>query len=163
MGKVKKNDKEIEKNDKEDFDATKVLPNLKDIKNIQEEAENDAKKIEEEKPKVSDKTEVVPTITDEDLKKAEAVEGTTEVVEEVKEQKPAGAIRDRRRKKPSTAQPKVERTIPNKFKWGIFEGANMSVNEITEALNAQGITTEEQWNNRTDEEMERVLQCCGAI
>lgn len=91
------------------------------------------------------------------------VEGTTEVVEEVKEQKPVGAIRDRRRKKPSTAQPKVERTIPNKFKWGIFEGANISVNEITEALNAQGIITEEQWNNRTDEEMERVLQCCGAI
>ena len=85
MGKVKKNDKEIEKNDKEDFDATKVLPNLKDIKNIQEEAENDAKKIEEEKPKVSDKTEVVPTITDEDLKKAEAVEGTTEVEEEKEE------------------------------------------------------------------------------
>lgn len=91
------------------------------------------------------------------------VEGTTEVVEEVKEQKPAGAIRDRRRKKPSTAQSKVERTIPNKFKWGIFEGANMSVNEITEALNAQGITTKEQWNNRTNEEMERVLQCIGAL
>lgn len=45
----------------------------------------------------------------------------------------------------------------------MFEGANMSVSEITEALNAQGITTEEQWNNRTDEEMERVLQCCGAL
>lgn len=91
------------------------------------------------------------------------VEGPTEVVEEAKEQKPVGAVRDRRRKKASTTKPKVERTIPNKFKWGMFEGANMSVNEITEALNAQGITTEEQWNNRTDEEMERVLQCCGAI
>lgn len=91
------------------------------------------------------------------------VEGPAEVVEEVKEQKPVGAVRDRRRKKASTTKPKVERTIPNKFKWGVFEGANMSVNEITEALNAQGITTEEQWNNRTDEEMERVLQCCGAI
>lgn len=91
------------------------------------------------------------------------VEGTTEVVEEAKEQKPVGAVRDRRRKKASTTKPKVERIIPNKFKWGVFEGANMPVNEITEALNAQGITTEEQWNNRTDEEMERVLQCCGAI
>ena len=91
------------------------------------------------------------------------VEGPAEVVEETKEQKPVGAVRDRRRKKASTTKPKVERTIPNKFKWGVFEGANMSVNEITEALNAQGITTEEQWNNRTDEEMERVLQCCGAI
>ena len=82
---------------------------------------------------------------------------------EAKEQKPVETIRDRRRKKASTTKPKVERTIPNKFKWGVFEGANMSVNEITEALNTQGITTEEQWNNRTDEEMERVLQCCGAI
>jgi len=82
---------------------------------------------------------------------------------EVQETKPIGTIRDRRKKKPSTTKPKVERTIPNKFKWGVFEGANISVNEITEALNAQGITTEEQWNNRTDEEMERVLHCCGAI
>ena len=85
------------------------------------------------------------------------------IVETVIEQKPVGTIRDRRRKKPSTTKPKVERTIPNKFKWGVFEGANISVNEITEALNAQGITTEEQWNNRTNEEMERVLHCCGAI
>ena len=92
------------------------------------------------------------------------VEGSTNTVEEeVKEQKPVGSVRDRRRKKSTTAKPKVERVIPNKFKWGTFEGANMSVEEITEALNAQGITTEEQWNNRTDEEMERVLQCCGAI
>lgn len=94
------------------------------------------------------------------------VEGTTQVSESTEvqqEQKPVGTIRDRRRKKPSTTQPRVERTIPNKFKWGMFEGANMSVSEITEALNAQGITTEEQWNNRTDEEMERVLQCCGAL
>ena len=94
------------------------------------------------------------------------VEGSTETIEPIEvqqEQKLVGAIRDRRRKKPSTTQPKVERTIPNKFKWGMFEGANMSVSEITEALNAQGITTEEQWNNRTDEEMERVLQCCGAL
>ena len=91
------------------------------------------------------------------------VEGSTEVLEEVKEQKPVGAIRDRRRKKATTAKPKVERVIPNKFKWGTFEGASISVKEITEALNAQGINTEEQWNNRTDEEMERVLQCCGAI
>ena len=91
------------------------------------------------------------------------VEGPTKVVEEAKEQKPIGAVRDRRRKKPSTTKPKVERIIPNKCKGGVFEGANMSVNEINEALNAQGITTEEQWNNRTDEEMERVLQCCGAI
>lgn len=94
------------------------------------------------------------------------VEGNTQVSESAEvqqEQKPVGTIRDRRRRKPSTTQPKVERTIPNKFKWGMFEGANMSVSEITEALNAQGITTEEQWNNRTDEEMERVLQCCGAL
>ena len=88
---------------------------------------------------------------------------TTEPIEVQQEQKPVGAIRDRRRKKPSTTQSKAERTIPNKFKWGMFEGANMSVSEIIEALNAQGITTEEQWNNRTDEEMERVLQCCGAL
>lgn len=94
------------------------------------------------------------------------VEGTPQVSEPTEvqqEQKPVGTIRDRRRKKPSTTQPRVERTIPNKFKWGMFEGANMSVSEITEALNAQGITTEEQWNDRTDEEMERVLQCCGAL
>ena len=92
------------------------------------------------------------------------VEGSTEVAEEeVREQKPVGSIRDRRRKKSTTAKPKVERVIPSKFKWGTFEGANMSVGEITETLNAQGITTEEQWNNRTDEEMERVLKCCGAI
>lgn len=78
-------------------------------------------------------------------------------------QKPVGSVRDRRKKKATTAKPKVERVIPNKFKWGTFEGANISVKEITEALNAQGITTEEQWNNRTDEEMERVLQCCGAL
>lgn len=92
------------------------------------------------------------------------VEGSTSTTEEeVKEQKPVGSVRDRRRKKATTAKPKVERVIPNKFKWGTFEGASMSVEEITEALNAQGITTEEQWNNRTDEEMERVLQCCGAL
>lgn len=91
------------------------------------------------------------------------VEGSAEIVEEVKEQKPIGVVRDRRKKKTSTIKPTVERTISNKFKWGVFEGANMSVNEITEVLNAQGITTEEQWNNRTDEEMERVLHCCGAI
>lgn len=94
------------------------------------------------------------------------VDGPTETIEPIEvqqEQKPVGTIRDRRRKKPSTTQSIVERTIPNKFKWGMFEGANMSVSEITEALNAQGITTEEQWNNRTDEEMERVLQCCGAL
>ena len=94
------------------------------------------------------------------------VEGTpqaSEPTEVQQEQRPVGTIRDRRRKKSSTTQPKVERTIPNKFKWGMFEGANMSVNEITEALNAQGIITEEQWNDRTDEEMERVLQCCGAL
>lgn len=94
------------------------------------------------------------------------VEGPTEIIEPIEiqqEQKPVGTIRDRRRKKPSTTQSRVNRTIPNKFKWGMFEGANMSVSEITEALNAQGITTEEQWNNRTDEEMERVLQCCGAL
>ena len=94
------------------------------------------------------------------------VEGSTETIEPIEvqqEQKPVGAIRDRRRKKPSTTQSRVERTIPNKFKWGMFEGANMSVEEITEALNAQGITTEEQWNNMTDEEMERVLKCMGAL
>lgn len=93
----------------------------------------------------------------------EGIAQVNEPIEVQQEQKPVGTIRDRRRKKPSTTQSRVERTIPNKFKWGMFEGANMSVNEITEALNAQGITTEEQWNNRTDEEMERVLQCCGAL
>ena len=72
-------------------------------------------------------------------------------------------VRDRRRKKIPTTKPKVERTIPNKFKWGTFEGASMSVEEITKALNAQGINTEEQWNNRSDEEMQRGLECCGAL
>lgn len=107
---------------------------------------------------VKERTSVVDTNT------GVVVEGSTSTVEEeVKEQKPVGSVRDRRRKKASTAKPKVERVIPNKFKWGTFEGASMSVEEITEALNAQGINTEEQWNNRTDEEMERVLQCCGAL
>lgn len=103
-----------------------------------------------------------PAVIDSDT--GAIIEGTTQPVDEVPQQqtKP-GAIRDRRRKKPSITQPKVERTIPNKFKWGMFEGANMSVSEITEALNAQGITTEEQWNNRTEEEMERVLKCMGAL
>ena len=107
--------------------------------------------------------EVTQTIVDTDT--GAIVEGTSEVIEEVAPQqtKPVGTVRDRRRKKPSAIQPKVERTIPTKFQWNTFEGANMSVEEITEALNAQGITTEEQWNNRTDEEMERVLKCMGAL
>jgi hypothetical protein len=91
-------------------------------------------------------------------------------VKEAKEQEPVRPKIDRRRKKESITKPKVDKTIPkvdktipDKFKWGVFEGANMSVNEITEALNARGITTEEQWNNRTYKEMERELHCCGAL
>lgn len=96
MSRGKKNnkeveDKELEKNEKEDFDATKIIPSLKDIKNIQDtspivEAE-DTEKAEEGKTKVSDKTEVVPTITTEDLKKAEE-EKTVEEIKEEKEEVP---------------------------------------------------------------------------
>ena len=111
----------------------------------------------------SDTVQEGPAVIDSDT--GAVVEGTTEPVVETPQQevRQVGTMRDRRRKKPFTTQPSTERAIPNKFKWGMFEGANMSVSEITEALNVQGITTEEQWNNRTDEEMERVLKCMGAL
>ena len=102
MSRGKKNnkeveDKELEKNEKEDFDATKIIPSLKDIKNIQDtyqivEAE-DTEKAEEGKTKVSDKTEVVPTITTEDLKKAEE-EKTVEEIKEEKEEVPTISYAD---------------------------------------------------------------------
>lgn len=103
-----------------------------------------------------------PAVIDSDT--GAIVEGTSQATEEASQPqtKPVGTVRDRRRKKPST-KVNTERTIPTKFQWNTFEGANMSVEEIVEALSAQGITTEEQWNNRTDEEMERVLKCMGAL
>ena len=85
---IEKKDKEIEKNEKEDFDATKVIPSLKDIKNIKDttpEDDENTEKVEKETTKVSEKTEVIPTITTEDLKEAKAVEETTEVEEEKEE------------------------------------------------------------------------------
>jgi hypothetical protein len=60
----------------------------------------------------------------------------------------------------SEAQPK---TVSPKYQWGVFEGAKMSVDEITDALIDQDIYTEEDWNNLSEQEKDRVLKCCGAL
>ena len=56
-----------------------------------------------------------------------------------------------------------EKSIPAKYQWGVFEGAKMSVDEITDALFDQDILTEEDWNNLSEQEKDRVLKCCGAL
>ena len=93
------------------------------------------------------------------------VEGDPQNVDNNNQQeaKPVGTIRDRRKKKGNKVVEATARVIPAKFSWGRFEGAKMSVEEINEVLQSLGITNEEQWNNRTDEEMERVLKCMGAL
>lgn len=92
------------------------------------------------------------------------VEGEPQAEEQSTPQptKQVGTIRDRRKKKNKVLEA-TARVIPAKFSWGRFEGAKMSVEEINDALQALGITTEEQWVDRTDEEMERVLKCMGAL
>lgn len=55
------------------------------------------------------------------------------------------------------------KTVSPKYQWGIFEGAKMSVDEITDALFDQDILTEEDWNNLSEQEKDRVLKCCGAL
>ena len=80
---------------------------------------------------------------------------------EQKEAKPIRRLKDRRIK--STKPTLTQQSTNSKYAWGKFEGAKMSVQEITEALNAQQIFTEEDWNSRTEQEKERVLKCCGAI
>ena len=80
---------------------------------------------------------------------------------EQKEAKPIRRLKDRRIK--STKPALTQQSTNPKYAWGKFEGAKMSVQEITEALNAQQIFTEEDWNSRTEQEKERVLKCCGAI
>lgn len=56
-----------------------------------------------------------------------------------------------------------EKSIPAKYQWGVFEGAKMSIDEITDALFDQDILTEEDWNNLSEQEKDRVLKCCGAL
>ena len=56
-----------------------------------------------------------------------------------------------------------ERSTPAKYQWGVFEGAKMSVDEITDALFDQDILTEEDWNNLSEQEKDRVLKCLGAL
>ena len=55
------------------------------------------------------------------------------------------------------------KTVSPKYQWGVFEGAKMSVDEITDALIDQDIYTEEDWNNLSEQEKDRVLKCCGAL
>lgn len=55
------------------------------------------------------------------------------------------------------------KTVSPKYQWGVFEGAKMSVDEITDALFDQDIYTEEDWNNLSEQEKDRVLKCCGAL
>ena len=86
-----KNDNDEIKEEKEDFDATKVIPNIKDLKNIQDTAskEESTTETKEEKPeeektseveeKTESKTEVVPTITSEDIKENETKEEVPEI------------------------------------------------------------------------------------
>lgn len=56
-----------------------------------------------------------------------------------------------------------KKTVSPKYQWGVFEGAKMSVDEITDALFDQDILTEEDWNNLSEQEKDRVLKCCGAL
>lgn len=55
------------------------------------------------------------------------------------------------------------KTVSPKYQWGVFEGAKMSVDEITDALIDQDIYTEEDWNSLSEPEKDRVLKCCGAL
>lgn len=89
------------------------------------------------------------------------VKQPNEVQTSKEEAKPIRRLKDRRIKS-AKSTPTQQSTNP-KYAWGKFEGAKMSVQEITEALNAQQIFTEEDWNSRTEQEKERVLKCFGAI
>ena len=73
-----------------------------------------------------------------------------------------GAIRDRRRKATKPLVVPTARTIPSNLAWGVWEGSALPISEIFESLKARGIETKEQWDSRTNEEMEHELQCCGA-
>ena len=57
----------------------------------------------------------------------------------------------------------VQSTIKPQHQWGVFEGAKMSTDEIIEALIDQDIYSEEDWNNLSEQEKDRVLKCCGAL
>ena len=55
------------------------------------------------------------------------------------------------------------KTVSPKYQWGVFEGAKMSVDEITDALIDQDIYTEEDWDSLSEPEKDRILKCCGAL
>ena len=68
----------------------------------------------------------------------------------------------RRRRKPKNKPTTQE--VPPRLKWGIFEGASMPTNEIIEYIKSgYKIESEEQWNNLSNEEKERILKCTGVF
>ena len=68
----------------------------------------------------------------------------------------------RRRRKPKNKPTTQE--VPPRLKWGVFEGSSIPTNEIIEYIKSgYKIESEEQWNNLSNEEKERILKCTGVF
>lgn len=93
------------------------------------------------------------------------IEGPISVEPEVSnkpvEQGSEDSLLDRMLKKENPNQVDTK-SIPNKFKWGVFEGSVMSVEEIEEILTDAGVNKED-WEARSLEEREKVFECCGIV
>lgn len=93
------------------------------------------------------------------------IEGPISVEPEISnkpvEQGSEDSLLDRMLKKENPNQVDTK-SIPNKFKWGVFEGSVMSVEEIEEILTDAGVNKED-WEARSLEEREKVFECCGIV
>ena len=108
-------------------------------------------------------TKVGPSIVDTNT--GVVIEGPMSVESEISnkhvEQGSEDSLLDRMLKKENPNQVDTK-SIPNKFKWGVFEGSVMSVEEIEEILTDAGVNKED-WEARSLEEREKVFECCGII
>lgn len=108
-------------------------------------------------------TKVGPSVVDTNT--GVVIEGPTSVEPEVSnkpvEQGSEDSLLDRMLKKENPNQVDTK-SIPNKFKWGVFEGSVMSVEEIEEILTDAGVNKED-WEARSLEEREKVFECCGIV
>ena len=88
------------------------------------------------------------------MSKSESDKGTIYLLDDVED--------IRRRRKPKNKPTTQE--VPPRLKWGIFEGASIPTNEIIEYIKSgYKIESEEQWNNLSNEEKERILKCTGVF
>lgn len=107
-------------------------------------------------------TKVGPSIVDTNT--GVVIEGPNvepEVYNKPVEQGSEDSLLDRMLKKENPNQVDTK-SIPNKFKWGVFEGSVMTVEEIEEILTDAGVNKED-WEARSLEEREKVFECCGIV